>query len=118
MVLAIEALPLPANMYGHVIDAYKFVKRRSGTRIERREHPQESFQQTLGSLSDLVELAAATDRDIRGIDTVVMDRQAARRFGCQPGSRWRRIAYVRRSAKRKSPPLACSMSMSRKVTRM
>ena len=78
----------------------------SGTRVETREHPQESFQQTLGSLSDLVELAAATDRDIRGIDTVVMDRQAARRFGCQPGSRWRRIAYVRRSAKRKSPPLA------------
>jgi len=78
----------------------------SGTRVETREHPQESFQQTRGSLSDLVELAAATDRDIRGIDTVVMDRQAARRFGCQPGSRWRRIAYVRRSAKRKSPPLA------------
>jgi GntR family transcriptional regulator len=78
----------------------------SGTRVETRERPQESFQQTLDSLSDLVELAAATDRDIRGIDTVVMDRQAARRFGCQPGSRWLRIAYVRASTKRKSPPLA------------
>jgi GntR family transcriptional regulator len=62
-------------MYGHVIDAYKFVKRRSGTRVERRERPQESFQQTLGSLSDLVALAAATDRDIRSIDTVVTDRR-------------------------------------------
>jgi hypothetical protein len=61
-------------MYGHVIDAYKFVKRRSGTRVERRERPHESFQQTLSSLSDLVALAAATDRDIRSIDTVVMDR--------------------------------------------
>jgi GntR family transcriptional regulator len=78
----------------------------SGTRVETRERPQESFQQTLGSLSDLVALAAATDRDIRSIDTVVMDRKAARRFGCQPGSRWLRIAYVRASTKPKSPPLA------------
>jgi DNA-binding GntR family transcriptional regulator len=78
----------------------------SGTRVETRERPQESFQQTLGSLSDLVALAAATDRDIRSIDTVVMDRKAARRFGCQPGSRWLRIAYVRESTKPKSPPLA------------
>jgi DNA-binding GntR family transcriptional regulator len=78
----------------------------SGTRVETRERPQESFQQTLGSLSDLVALAAATDRDIRNIDTVVMDRKAARRFGCQPGSRWLRIAYVRASTKPKSPPLA------------
>ena len=78
----------------------------SGTRVETREPPQESFQQTLGSLSDLVALAAATDRDIRGIDTVVMDRKAAKRFGCQPGSRWLRIAYVRASTKPKNPPLA------------
>ena len=78
----------------------------SGTRVETRERPQESFQQTLGSLSDLVALAAATDRDIRSIETVVMDRKAARRFGCQPGSRWLRIAYVRASTKPKSPPLA------------
>ncbi|WP_161854750.1 GntR family transcriptional regulator [Bradyrhizobium sp. CCBAU 051011] len=78
----------------------------SGTRVETRERPQESFQQTLGSLSDLVELAAATDRDIRRIETVVMDRQAARRFGCQPGSRWLRIPYVRASTKPKSSPLA------------
>ena len=35
-----------------------------------------------------------------------MDRKAARRFGCQPGSRWLRIAYVRASTKPKSPPLA------------
>ena len=76
----------------------------SGTRVETRERPQESFQQTLGSLGDLVALAAATDRDIKRIDTVVMDRKAARRFGCQPGSRWLRIAYVRASTKPKSPP--------------
>jgi GntR family transcriptional regulator len=78
----------------------------SGTRVEAREPPREGFQQTLGSLSDLVALAAATRRDIRGIETVVMDRKAARRLGCQPGSRWLRIAYVRDSAKPKDPPLA------------
>jgi DNA-binding GntR family transcriptional regulator len=78
----------------------------SGTRVETREAPQQSFQQTLGSLGDLVALAAATERDIRSIETVVMDRRAARRFGCQPGSRWLRIAYVRASTKPKHPPLA------------
>ena len=78
----------------------------SGTRVETREAPQQSFQQTLGSLGDLVALAAATERDIRSIETVVMDRKTARRFGCQPGSRWLRIAYVRASTKPKAPPLA------------
>ena len=78
----------------------------SGTRVESREAPQQSFQQTLGSLGDLVALAAATERDIRSIETIVMDRKAARRFGCQPGSRWLRIAYVRASTKPKAPPLA------------
>jgi len=78
----------------------------SGTRVETREPPQQSFQQTLGSLGDLVALAAATERDIRSIETVVMDRKAARRFGCQPGSRWLRIAYVRASTKPRSPPMA------------
>jgi DNA-binding GntR family transcriptional regulator len=78
----------------------------AGTRVENREAPQQSFQQTLGSLGDLVALAAATERDIRSIETVVMDRKAARRFGCQPGSRWLRIAYVRASTKPKAPPLA------------
>lgn len=78
----------------------------SGTRVEAREPPQQSFQQTLGSLGDLVALAAATERDIRSIDSVVMDRKDARRFGCQPGSRWLRIAYVRASTKPRRPPLA------------
>lgn len=78
----------------------------SGTRVEAREPPQHSFQETLASLGDLVELAAVTRRDIRQVDTVVMDRRAARRLGCQPGTRWRRIAYVRASSKPKSPPLA------------
>ncbi len=78
----------------------------SGTRVEAREPPRDGFQQTLGSLGDLVALAAATRRDIRAIDTVVMDRKAARHFGCQPGSRWLRIAYVRVPATPKGLPMA------------
>jgi DNA-binding GntR family transcriptional regulator len=78
----------------------------SGTRVESREPPQESFQQTLGSLSDLVALAAATRRDIRHIKPVVMDRKTARRLGCQPGSRWLCVAYVRASTRPKTPPMA------------
>jgi GntR family transcriptional regulator len=78
----------------------------SGTRVETREPPQEGFQQTLGSLSDLVTLAALTRRDIRSIETVVMDRKAARHLRCQPGSRWLRIAYVRAPGRPKDPPIA------------
>lgn len=51
-------------------------------------------------------LAAATRRDIQAVDTVVMDRGMARRFGCPPGSRWARVAYVRAPARGRSPPLA------------
>lgn len=78
----------------------------SGTRVAARDPIRDGFQQTLGSLSDLVALAAATRRDIQGIETVVMDRQAARTFGCPPGSRWVRLAYVRAAVDGREPPLA------------
>jgi GntR family transcriptional regulator len=70
----------------------------SGTRVEPRSQPAEGFQQTLASLGDLTALAAATTRDVIGVETVVVDRTQARAFGCAAGSRWRRLSYIRRRA--------------------
>lgn len=78
----------------------------SGTRVEARVPRDESFQQTLGSLADLVALAAATRRDVRAVEPVVMDRRMAQRFGCPPGSRWVCVSYLRDAARPKTAPLA------------
>ena len=77
----------------------------SGTRVERRKQPAAGFVQTLASLDDLVALATATTRDIRAIETVVMDRRAAATLGCAPGSRWIRVGYVRTLAKPRARPI-------------
>jgi GntR family transcriptional regulator len=73
-------------------------KQGAGTRVEERNAPSCGFQQTLASLGDLTALAAATVRDVVGIEALVIDRAQARLFGCAPGSRWTRLSYVRRHA--------------------
>ena len=66
-----------------------------GTRVEPRGTPAGGFQQALGSLEDLVRYADETRRDIKVIDSVVIDRRQAIDWGCKPGSRWLRIGYLR-----------------------
>ncbi len=68
----------------------------AGTRVEARRQPSGSFQWTLASLGDLTHLAAMTTRDVRSIETVVLDRSMARDLGAAPGSRWMKLSYVRR----------------------
>lgn len=78
----------------------------AGTRVEARQQPSGSFQWTLASLGDLTRLAAMTTRDVRGIETVIMDRSTARDLSAAPGSRWMRLSYIRRPVTAGAKPLA------------
>jgi DNA-binding GntR family transcriptional regulator len=74
--------------------------------VEPRAAPNAEFQQTLGALSDLLELAAVTRRDIVETRAVVMDRRMAHRLGCAAGSRWLCVSYIRRPLKPSARPMA------------
>jgi GntR family transcriptional regulator len=78
----------------------------AGTRVEAREPAKVGFQQTLGSIADLVELASTTRRDILNITHVVMDRVTAKALGCVPGSRWVCLTYRRLPPSSSSTPIA------------
>ena len=76
-----------------------------GTRVEERTARPSGFQQSLASVDDVVQFAEATVRDIRSIETVVMDRRMAQEFNCKPGSRWIKVSYVRTKANGDSRPI-------------
>ncbi|MYN12682.1 GntR family transcriptional regulator [Pusillimonas sp. TS35] len=62
-------------------------RRGSGTMVEARTAPT-GFAQSLGSLEDLVMLAATQPRQLKSARDVVMDLDTARTLKVDPGTRW------------------------------
>ncbi len=69
-------------------------KRGKGTVVEKRPSSA-GFQQSLGSLEDLVYLAAASPRTVRSIKEVVVDVELAKLLAVAPGTRWVRFSSTR-----------------------
>ena len=75
-----------------------------GTRVEASQQGAD-YDQALGSLDDLVELAVKNPRIVKRVEDVVADRALASEIGCEPGSRWMHIASVRADTNPKAPPI-------------
>lgn len=69
-------------------------RRGSGTEVIAAR-PKAGFSQSLGSLEDLVQLAAQTPRSIHQIQEVVVDVDLALRLGVGPGTRWLKFSSTR-----------------------
>lgn len=69
-------------------------RRGSGT-VVTAARPKAGFSQSLGSLEDLVQLAARTPRSIHRVQEVVLDVEEAARLGVGPGTRWLRFVSTR-----------------------
>ncbi len=69
-------------------------RRGSGTLVEARTAPT-GFAQSLGSLEDLVELAATSPRQLKSVREIVMDQDSARELKVGAGTRWLCFSSVR-----------------------
>ena len=69
-------------------------KRNRGTMVEALPTAG-AFTQSLSTLDDLVSFARSATRAVSASKEVVLDIEAARALGCQPGSRWLHIAMTR-----------------------
>lgn len=72
-------------------------KKKVGTRVEAAK-PSPGFHQSLGSVEDLIQLAATRVRVVQKIDDVVADQALANALGCAPGSRWLHVSELRRNS--------------------
>jgi DNA-binding GntR family transcriptional regulator len=75
-----------------------------GTRVETREQAQ-GYDHSLGTLDDLVQLAATNLRVVKRVDEVVADRKLAKEIGCAPGLRWLHIASIRQGNTKDDAPI-------------
>jgi DNA-binding GntR family transcriptional regulator len=80
-------------------------RKRAGTRVEASQPPA-SYAQSLGTIEDLVQYAAAAKREVRSIDEVVADDELAARLGCKPGQRWVRLITTRRDPQQPGRPIS------------
>src|SRR5690606_29995886 len=72
-------------------------RRGSGTLVQAKSPPS-GFSQSLGSLEDLIDLAASSPRHMLNISTVVIDIELAQSLAIAPGSRWLRFTSLRHDA--------------------
>ncbi len=69
-------------------------RRGSGTLVEART-ASTGFAQSLGSLEDLVALAATSPRQLKSVKEVVVDQETARVLKVDAGTRWLRFSSLR-----------------------
>ena len=88
------------------LQALGLVSRRKhvGTRVESTR-PSGGFNETLGSMEDLVQFGASHVRVVRRIDEVAATAALAKELGCPVGSRWLRISSLRMDKGRGSEPI-------------
>ncbi|WP_343699011.1 GntR family transcriptional regulator [Caulobacter sp.] len=80
-----------------------------GTRVESAK-PVEGrahYVQAIGSIESLLHYASSTQRLVQSIELVVIDEEAAKLFDVAPGSRWLRVAQLRRDPDKPKAPPAC-----------
>jgi GntR family transcriptional regulator len=75
-------------------------RRNAGTRVEASRPVREGseYQQSLGTVDDVLQYAGATERRVQTIMDEVADDELAKRLGCRPGRRWLRISSLRMTA--------------------
>jgi DNA-binding GntR family transcriptional regulator len=75
-----------------------------GTRVEASQSSG-TYNQTIASLDDLVQLAATHTRVVRGAREVIADRDLAKELRCAPGTRWLHLSTLRLERDATNEPL-------------
>lgn len=79
-------------------------RRKFGTRVEA-SNPSGQYRQALTTLDDLIHFGEIHTRVLQSTATVVADRALARQLGCDPGSRWLQISFMRMDAAPQPKPM-------------
>ncbi|MCZ2495172.1 GntR family transcriptional regulator [Xylophilus sp. Kf1] len=79
-------------------------RRKLGTRVEASK-PGGHYRQSLTSLEDLIHFGEIHTRVLQSTRTVVADRALARQIGCDPGSRWLKISFMRMDGSAVAQPM-------------
>ncbi len=84
-------------------------RRNAGTRVEALRPVGENggYSQSLGTVDDVAQYAAETERRIQEIAEEVADTALSARLGCMPGRRWLRVSHMRVRADQPDRPPIC-----------
>jgi DNA-binding GntR family transcriptional regulator len=78
-----------------------------GTRVEAAK-PAAGFTQSSPSVDDIAQFGAPHVRVLGAVQELVADLALAHELGCQGGSRWLRISYLRVDDGKKNLPIGCT----------